>query len=224
MSEDALEFEPLERHTLDLHASCRAEIERLKVQVQHHQSMEARALRRGDNAEAEVERLTQERQGWADLFAQNMATINAGVAEKDAEIEQLKAARGCLLSGPGRGDCEHFVGPTTETDEYGVPVGWCIVCWHHAEIERLRAEREAVLERLGEKQDEIERLRAALRRITDQGRVCSEFESCHHVACQSSYEAWSVADTALKGTTPEEANERALREFGRHKANSNDQA
>lgn len=51
--------------------------------------------------------------------------------------------RGCLLAGPGRGDCAHFVKlPKIEeypetTDEYGVPHGWCIVCWHGEIISRL---------------------------------------------------------------------------------------
>ena len=58
---------------------------------------------------------------------------------------------------------------------------------------------------------EVERLRAALQRIKDQcGRVCDEFELCRHRACQSSYEAWSIADAALQGETPESANVKAL--------------
>lgn len=40
----------------------------------------------------------------------------------------------CTLAGPGRGDCEHFVGlpaelNSTTTDEYGRPHGWCFYCW-----------------------------------------------------------------------------------------------
>ncbi len=53
--------------------------------------------------------------------------------------------RGCLLAGPGRGDCEHFVGLPEEenektTDEYGRPHGWCEVCWRGEQITRLRSE------------------------------------------------------------------------------------
>jgi transcriptional regulator with XRE-family HTH domain len=49
--------------------------------------------------------------------------------------------RGCLLAREGRGDCEHFVGlPKVEnaetTDVYGVPHGWCIVCWLQVKLER----------------------------------------------------------------------------------------
>lgn len=39
----------------------------------------------------------------------------------------------CIYSGPGRGDCEHFLGlPSPErqtTDEYGKPHDWCWPCW-----------------------------------------------------------------------------------------------
>jgi hypothetical protein len=61
--------------------------------------------------------------------------------------------RTCLLAGPGRGDCEHFVGWHADTDEWGVPKGWCIVCyWQHkaaelrAENEQLRAAHDAHVE------------------------------------------------------------------------------
>jgi hypothetical protein len=73
--------------------------------------------------------------------------------------------RTCLLSGPGRGDCEHFVGwPDIEdestTDVWGVPFGWCIVCYwrHHA----LAAQ--ATVARQGK---EIERLQASLTEIVE---------------------------------------------------------
>lgn len=60
---------------------------------------------------------------------------------------------------------------------------------------------------------EIARLTAALRRIHDEsGKVCDEYEVCTHRACAASYTAWAIADAALSGTTPEEANLRALRE------------
>lgn len=56
-------------------------------------------------------------------------------------IESPIDARGCLFSGTGRGDCEHFIslpgksilgkhdGPDDTVDEYGRPNGWCEVCW-----------------------------------------------------------------------------------------------
>ncbi len=47
-----------------------------------------------------------------------------------------------------------------------------------------------------------ERLRiyeAALIRIRDEeGKVCDDFGSCDHVACQSSYNASLIADAALR--------------------------
>lgn len=66
------------------------------------------------------------------------------------ELKEKVSRPSCLLSGPGRGDCEHFIGfpglviegqhdgPSTE-DEYGKPNGWCWYCWlsyklHKAEL------------------------------------------------------------------------------------------
>lgn len=55
-------------------------------------------------------------------------------------------ARGCLFSGTGRGDCEHYVGLPGKSipgahdgkddtiDEYGRPNGWCEVCWRGRQI------------------------------------------------------------------------------------------
>jgi hypothetical protein len=52
--------------------------------------------------------------------------------------------RGCLFAGPGRGDCEHFVGlPSLLTDEntdgYGRPNGWCTPCWQAEQLSTLEA-------------------------------------------------------------------------------------
>ena len=61
---------------------------------------------------------------------------------------------------------------------------------------------------------EIARLTAALQRIKDHsGKVCAEFETCEHNACQASFTAWSIADAALKGHTLESANAQALHEL-----------
>ena len=57
--------------------------------------------------------------------------------------------RWCRLAGPGRGDCEHYVGlpdtlDETTTDEYGIPHGWCDYCWlSHQLAEAHAALREA---------------------------------------------------------------------------------
>ena len=40
-------------------------------------------------------------------------------------------------------------------------------------------------------------LAEALREVKTEGKVCAEFEICEHVACQSSYSAWAIADAAL---------------------------
>lgn len=48
----------------------------------------------------------------------------------------------CLYSGPGRGDCLHFIGlpdvlDKSTTDIYGKPNGWCAGCWRVYENEQL---------------------------------------------------------------------------------------
>ena len=80
--------------------------------------------------------------------------------------QQLATERGnvgitCTLSGPGRGDCEHFVGypspihipnqhdgPDDTVDVYGKPNGWCWTCWKSRQLsdcrEQLAAERRKV--------------------------------------------------------------------------------
>lgn len=65
-----------------------------------------------------------------------------------AEVDRLKQCGSCLLAGPGRGDCEHFVGlppvlDSTTTDTYGKPHGWCWLCWHSYRLSQLRTELEA---------------------------------------------------------------------------------
>ncbi len=48
----------------------------------------------------------------------------------------------------------------------------------------------------------------ALEHIRSQcGMVCEEFETCTHVACASSYAAWSYANNALGAVNPEESAE-----------------
>jgi hypothetical protein len=42
----------------------------------------------------------------------------------------------------------------------------------------------------------------ALNKIRDnEGRVCAEYDTCHHRSCHSSYSAWAIADAALTGTS-----------------------
>lgn len=43
----------------------------------------------------------------------------------------------------------------------------------------------------------------ALELIKQEGKVCGDFELCHHVACQSSCTSWFIADAALKGELDE---------------------
>jgi hypothetical protein len=51
-----------------------------------------------------------------------------------------------------------------------------------------------------DERSELARYKAALERIVKtQGRVCSFFTECSHVACMSSYAAWEIANHALRG-------------------------
>ena len=54
----------------------------------------------------------------------------------------------CRFSGPGRGDCAHFIGlpgksipgqhdgPDDTVDVYGIPNGWCEYCWKSHQLEQ----------------------------------------------------------------------------------------
>jgi hypothetical protein len=64
---------------------------------------------------------------------------------------------GCTLAGPGRGDCEHFIGlpgksmpgqhdgPDDTVDVYGKPNGWCWRCWLTHQHDGLVAAAKALL-------------------------------------------------------------------------------
>ena len=46
---------------------------------------------------------------------------------------------------------------------------------------------------------QLERLRDALTEIRDeQGRVCSQSDTCTHASCRSSYASWAIAHRALR--------------------------
>ena len=57
----------------------------------------------------------------------------------------------CTFAGPGRGDCEHFIGlpgfsipnqhdgPDITKDSYGKPNGWCWQCWKSYQIAKLHS-------------------------------------------------------------------------------------
>jgi len=51
----------------------------------------------------------------------------------------------------------------------------------------------------GQQRSKEQVLTDALAKIkSEQGKVCSEFEMCKHIACQSSYASWAIADKALR--------------------------
>ena len=76
-------------------------------------------------------------------FSPRLANSNWQIASQRREFYQWKSkVRGCLLDGPRRGDCLHYIGlpdkeDETTTDVYGRPHGWCEVCWQGEQIYRL---------------------------------------------------------------------------------------
>lgn len=65
-------------------------------------------------------------------------------ANDNRSPEEKKRDICCTLAGPGRGDCEHFVGfpkkleyPET-VDEYGRPHDWCFYCWNSYQLSEAR--------------------------------------------------------------------------------------
>lgn len=79
--------------------------------------------------------------GYADCVNQSPA-MKACIALRQ-KVDGIEKTSGCLLAGPGRGDCAHFLGlPKTEehpkdVDEYLKPHGWCWSCWKSEKISRL---------------------------------------------------------------------------------------
>jgi len=70
------------------------------------------------------------------------------------ELEARLTMSGCGFAGPGRGDCEHFLGlpgktipgqhdgPDDTVDAYGKPNGWCWYCWLSHKLAKAEAERD----------------------------------------------------------------------------------
>ena len=71
------------------------------------------------------------------------------------ELAELKTKDFCQLAGPGRGDCEHFIGlpgisipgqhdgPDDTKDCYDKPNGWCWNCWRSYQLDKLKKELSA---------------------------------------------------------------------------------
>lgn len=112
-----------------------------------------------------------------------------------ADMEQQYGKIGCLLAGPGRGDCEHFVGmpsvlDESATDVYGRPIGWCMPCWTSV--------------RLAASEARVSALTAALAPpVSSEGFIClgcGEWAETRadipHTACSLSDEARAVLAAA----------------------------
>ncbi len=77
--------------------------------------------------------------GYGDCHPRKLKTtkdwIHSAAVKLGRTVETMQATHGCLLAGPGRGDCWHALGlpgimkhPDT-IDHYGRPNEWCQVCW-----------------------------------------------------------------------------------------------
>jgi hypothetical protein len=81
-------------------------------------------------------------------FSKIEKALSGGLVGPPEAMSQVpNYGMGCLLAGPGRGDCLHFLGlpmPGCMTDTYGKPAGWCWSCWKDLKIE----ETEKALRRL----------------------------------------------------------------------------
>lgn len=86
-----------------------------------------------------------------DAYERTVKQADVAHARTREELDALRACieQGiCLYAGPGRGDCEHFIGlpgktiagqhdgPDSTVDAYGKPNGWCWSCWRSYQLER----------------------------------------------------------------------------------------
>ena len=93
--------------------------------------------------------------GFGDCHPSKLKTtaswISCAAVKLGRTVETMQATHGCLLAGPGRGDCWHALGlpgvmkhPDT-IDHYGRPNGWCQVCWQSEGLTVLRKEYEKLI-------------------------------------------------------------------------------
>lgn len=97
------------------------------------------------NTESTIkERITNDNPYWTVAYADVCRAI-----DREMELRNKLEQPGCTMAGPGRGDCEHFVGlpgmsipgqhdgPDDTVDEFGKPNGWCWSCWKDYKILQL---------------------------------------------------------------------------------------
>jgi hypothetical protein len=114
------------------------------------------------------------------------------IQELEAQVEGLKFGGNCRFSGPGRGDCENFVGlpghsipgqhdgDDDTVDHYGKPNGWCWHCWLMHEQGRIQRE-------LREAQETLEQ-----ERVQHAGCLTAAEGHTSNPAVQGDY-GWSLA-------------------------------
>lgn len=122
-------------------------------------------------------------------YTQRAAAAKA-IVEREAERDRLWTENNRLKAAVGLFELEavkqRMIEPLEcEMCDYkfngGDLVPICNLCWNEMAVER-------------------DRYKAALEKIREKhGRVCGEFELCHHTACASSHASWETADEALRG-------------------------
>ena len=104
---------------------------------------------------------------------------------------------GCFHTGPGRGDCEHFIGmPSvvdgTTTDVYGKPHGWCWTCWRVYQLRRNASAIRAAVAGVGAHFDALRMAGLAELRRQTAAAVAEEREACAVIAEATVRDEWET--------------------------------
>jgi hypothetical protein len=128
--------------------------------------------------------------------------------------DDVKAAGGgCHFAGPGRGDCDHFIGypsnihvpqqhdgPDDTVDCYGKPNGWCWYCWLQYQLAAAQSELWQVKEERALLQDPehllkvLERLRNELQTERLRLAACGVAAIGYFDGCSAIYNSASLDD------------------------------
>lgn len=134
-----------EEYVLQLEADrdrLTARVVELEEGIAELQDIEERLVKQRDAYKHAGEQAMGMGTGQAILDDRDRLKMQVRELEEERDVLRQKAeSGGCLYAGPGRGDCEHFIGlpglavsgqhdgPDDTVDAYGKPNGWCWSCW-----------------------------------------------------------------------------------------------